>query len=105
MDAGAMKALAKEAAKEAAHEVLQTIGIDTSNPIKTQAEFASMRELALLMKDDRIVADLEFLRRLRGASDNIRDTAWKTVAKVVVTALLGILALGTKDWWLAHIKG
>jgi hypothetical protein len=64
-----------------------------------------MRELTVLMKDEKIAADLEFLRRLRGASDSIRDTAWKTVAKVVVTAFLGVLALGTKDWWIAHIKG
>lgn len=105
MDLGAMKAVAKEAAKEAVDDVLQRIGIDVSNPIKTQAEFAAMRELTVLMKDEKIAADLEFLRRLRGASENIRDTAWKTVAKVVATALLGFLALGTKDWWLAHIKG
>lgn len=105
MDVVAMKAVAKEAAKEAVQEVLQHIGVDTANPIRTQAEFAAMRELTVLMKDEAIVQDLEFLRRLRMVSETVRDTTWKTVAKVIVTFTLGIIALGTKDWWLAHIKG
>jgi hypothetical protein len=103
MEVGAMEAIAERAAKKAVQEVLQHIGVDTSNPIKTQAEFVAMRELTVLMKDEKIAADLEFLRRLRTASDGIRDTAWKTVAKVLVTALLGIFAIGTKDWWLTHL--
>lgn len=94
---------ATAAAREAVMHTLLALGIDTSNPIKTQAEFASMRKLVALVEDDELYEDIAFVRRLRKASDTIKDTSLKTIAKWGVTGLLGIIAIGTKDWWLAHV--
>lgn len=95
--------IAERAADEAVSRMLTHLGIDASNPIQSQAEFQALRELAKLLKDEGIAADLAFIRRLRTASETIKDTTWKTVVRVLLTAALGIFAIGTKDWWLQHI--
>lgn len=93
----------KEIAKAAVQETLIMLGVDVHDPLKTQQDFANMRKVAKLMEDPELTADIEFVRRLRGASEVVRDTAWKTIAKWVATGLLGLLLLGTKDWWRSHI--
>jgi UDP-N-acetyl-D-mannosaminuronic acid transferase (WecB/TagA/CpsF family) len=95
--------IADRAAAQAVKEVLLHLGIDVANPIQTQIEFQALRELAKLLKDDGIAADLAFARRLRTASETIKDATWRTIIRVVVTAALGIFFIGTRDWWLAHI--
>jgi hypothetical protein len=95
--------VAERAADVAVARMLTHLGIDAANPIQSQAEFQSLRALAKLMADEGVAADLAFIRRLRTASDTIKDATWRTTVRVLVTAALGIFAIGTKDWWIAHI--
>ncbi len=97
--------LADRAAIKAVEQVFVNLGIDISDPIKAQAQFASLRQLAVIMQDKEFVEDLAWLRSLRTASEAVKDVSLRTVAKIVVTAILGILVLGTKDWWLSHVIG
>lgn len=95
--------IADRAASQAVKDMLTHLGIDASDPIRTQTEFQALRELAKLLKDEGIAADLAFARRLRTASETIKDATWRTIIRVVVTAAIGIFFIGTKDWWLAHV--
>lgn len=97
--------IAELAAKKAVEDVCLLLGIDVKDPIKTQAEFQAVRKIAAMLENDEVVDDLAFIRRLRTATDTIKDTTWKTVVRVLVTGALGIFLLGTKDWWLKHITG
>jgi glucuronate isomerase len=97
--------IAERAAEAAVHRILIHLGIDATNPIQSQEDFQALRALAKLLKDVGLTEDLAFLRRLRTASDTIKDTTWKTAIRVVVTATLGILAIGTREWWMQHIFG
>jgi len=38
-------------------------------------------------------------------SEKITDTGMRTFVRVAVSGALGLLLLGTKDWWIKHITG
>lgn len=95
--------IASRAAKEAVEQFAIHLGIDAANPLQSQADFQALRALAKLLKEEGIAEDLAFIRRLRIASDTIKDTTWRTMIRVLVTAALGLFAIGTRDWWLGHI--
>ena len=105
MDDAQLKSMVHTAAREAALETLQALGIDASNPLASQLQFARLRELNKLLDDDDLHKDMLFVRRLRVNADRVVEVSLKTVVTSLVTVVLGILALGTKDWWIAHIKG
>lgn len=92
--------IAERAASRAVRETLMMFGIDTADPIKAQEQFATLRQLA----NARTVENLEFVERIRNASDRISDTSWRTVIRVVVTAALGMFAVMTHEYWLSHVK-
>jgi len=94
---------AQKAAEATAIRVLTALGIDTSDPIQTQAEFQALRKVAKLLNDTDVVDDLAFVRRLRAATEAATRVTWTTIVKALVTLALGIFAIGTKDWWLTHI--
>lgn len=91
--------IADRAATKAVRETLLLIGVDLSDPIKAQEEFAALRAIA----SPTIQADLAFLRRLHGAAETVSDASWRTVVRVLITAMLGGVAIVTKDYWLSHI--
>jgi hypothetical protein len=97
--------IADRAATEAVRQTLTALGINAENPMKSQEEFQALRALAKLMKDEGIAEDLQFIRRLRTASDTMKDATWRTIIRVIITATLGIVAIGTRDWWFAHVAG
>jgi hypothetical protein len=98
-----IEAIADRAATKAVRDTLTLLGIDVTNPIRAQEEFARLRRVSAMMHDEERVKDLEFLNRLRAASEMIQDTGWKTVIRVCVTAGLGLALLVTKDYWISHI--
>lgn len=95
--------LADRAAHTAVEQVFTNLGIDISNPIKAQEQFASLRRLAVMMADEKFAEDFAWLRRLRLASESAKDVSIRTIVKILVTAILGVIAIGTKDWWISHI--
>lgn len=92
-------------AQRAVEGVLQRLGVDTLNPLKAQADFQRLRSIGELMEDKEFQADLAFMRRWRTNTDAITDTGIRTAVKITVSGLLGLLVLGTKDWWIRHITG
>lgn len=91
--------IADRAATKAVRDTLQLIGIDLTDPIKAQEEFAALRAMA----SPAIQADLAFLARLHGGAELIKDTSWRTVFRILITAIIAGAAIVTKDFWLAHI--
>jgi hypothetical protein len=92
-------------AQRAVEGVLQRLGIDTSNPIQAQADFQRLRAFRKMLEDEEFQADLVFMRRWRVNSEKITDTGMRTFVRVAVSGALGLLLLGTKDWWIKHITG
>jgi hypothetical protein len=97
--------IADRAAQRAVEGMLVHFGFDVQNPIKVQQELAALRTLAKKLDDEDFVEDLAFIRRLRLTTDKAKSASISTIVNVLVTAFLGLLLLGTKDWWLKHITG
>lgn len=100
-----MERAAERASIKAVRNTLELLGIDASNPISAQQDFAKLRILRKLLEDEQFQLDLAFIRRWRVNSDKVVDTSVSTVVRWVVVGILGIIALVTKDWWITHIKG
>lgn len=97
--------LADRAAKKAVEEFALLLGIDPGDPLKAQRNMAALGRLAQELEDEQLQADAAFVRRLRLNVNTVTDTGLKTAAKWMVLFVLGLLALGTKEWWLKHITG
>lgn len=96
------KALAEEAARRAIAELLPTLGI---RPETASQDISKLLAARALIEDDEFAADLAWVRKLRTTSGKIADAGIATTVKILVTFALGIVALGTKEWWLKHITG
>lgn len=92
-------------AQRAVEGTLTRLGIDTSNPLSAQQDFAKLRAVRMLMEDENFLADLAFMRRWRMNSERITETGLKSFVTWFVVGLLGLAALLTKDWWITHVKG
>lgn len=94
-----------DVAQRAVEGTLKGLGIDTSNPLSAQQDFAKLRALRQLMEKDDFLADLAFVRRWRLNSEKVADTGIKSIVGWLTAGALGLLALLTKDWWITHVKG
>lgn len=91
--------IADQAAAKAVRDTLMLIGIDVTDPIAAQSQFAALRELA----KPRTLDNLAWLESVHIASEKAADMGWRTVVRVLVTAGLGGLAFVLKDYWVQHI--
>lgn len=91
--------IADRAASKAVRDTLMLIGIDVSDPIAAQKQFAILRELS----SDRTVDNLQWLESIHKASEKVADASWKTFTRLLITAGLGLLAIVTRDYWFNHI--
>lgn len=91
--------IADRAAEKAVRNTLSLIGIDLTDPIRAQEQFAMLRAIS----SARTQGDLAFLRRLHGAADTVSDAGWRTLVKILLTAVLAMVGIVTKDYWLSHI--
>ena len=83
-----MTQIADEAATKAVKATLLTFGIDTKDPIETQRDMATLREIRTLLDDDEIRKDLIHIRRWRKTMDSIES-------KGLMAAMAMIVAGGT----------
>lgn len=97
--------IADRAAQRAVESMLITLGLDVSEPIIAQKQFAALRRIADMFDDEDYKMDMSFLRSLRSNVGKVTDTGLRTVARTIIVFVLGIILLGTKDWWLKHIGG
>jgi hypothetical protein len=93
-----IEAIADRAAAKAVRDVMVTLGIDVSNPIIAQAQFAALRELS----SPRTMDNLQWLETLHAASQRVADTSWKTFIRLMVTAAFGLVAVVTREYWMNH---
>lgn len=81
---------------KAVSETLISLGIDASNPIKAQRDFAVISELRAWADNEELQADLAHLRRWRKAVEGATKTSILTTIGVLITGALGALYLGIK---------
>lgn len=82
---------------------LESLGIDTTNKINMQADFSRLRVMRSLLDDKEFQADLAFMRKWRKNADSLTETGMKHIVTIFITGLLGLIILGTKEWWMKHI--
>ncbi len=92
-----LQRIADRAAEKAVRDTLTAIGIDVSNPVKAQEQFAFLRTLA----SPRTKSNLEFLERFHTASEKVGDTSWRTVTRILVACAIGFVGIALKDHILA----
>jgi hypothetical protein len=96
-DPNEVKLIAEAAARSAVNETLTKLGIDTSNPIQAQREFAVMRELRGLVDDDEFQADLAHLRKWRKAVESAQNTTFLAMIGLLVSGGAAAFWLGIKS--------
>lgn len=99
-----LEQIARDAAEQAVQRILVGLGIDAADPIAVQQDFARMRSLRALLDDSAFQADLVHLRRWRVAVETSTKAGLRTSIGLLVTGLLTLLTLGTKDWWHGLFK-
>lgn len=80
-----IKRVVDETVPIAVHSTLTTLGFDVSNPIETQKDIISLRELRVEKDDDETQKDKFFIRELRNN--------WSTFKKRVIQVGAGAIAL------------
>lgn len=71
--------------KEAVHETLVQLGVDTSSPLEMQRDF-------------------QHLRDWRMAQETIRRKGYLTMMSIFVTGVLGLLWIGFKDFFINLVR-
>jgi hypothetical protein len=84
----------QQAAERAVRATLLTIGIDVSNPLHAQRDFAIMREVGRLAMDAEFRKDLEHARRWRLAMEAAQSKGFLTIVGLVVTGTATALFVG-----------
>lgn len=82
-----LEALIQDCARKAVADVLMLIGVDATNPIKAQATFASLREIADLYSDPEFRSDLTELRAWRKSMSSVKSKGVLTIVGLIVTGV------------------
>lgn len=91
--------VARKATQEAVVETLTALGIDVSDKIRAQEQFAALRRLS----DERTLANLEWLDSLHKSAERVTETSWRTLIKIAVGGIIGFAVLITREYWSNHI--
>ena len=91
-----IKGVAESAAREAVREMFLTLGLDATNPLAAQADFAIMREVGKLARDAEFRKDLEHIRAWRLALGQIKTRGVLAAVGVLVSGLAAALWAGVK---------
>lgn len=84
--------IAERAAEKAVKSVLLSIGIDTKDPLKAQADFHQLRELIKLAADNEFRKDLEHMRTWRRRTESM-------TTKGMITAISLLLGAAATLMW------
>lgn len=90
-----MEYIAERAAVRAIEEMFTRIGLDTSDPIKLQTDFAVIRTM---MRDEEHLEDMMFLRRFRKQMQGVSSKIGIGVIGLILTAVGGLIAFGLRAW-------
>lgn len=101
----AVVSMMRETALQAVEGTLRGLGIDTTNPISAQQDFARLRSMRKLMEDEAFLADLAFVRRWRMNTERIGDTGVRSFVRWLIVGGLALIVMLSKDFWITHFKG
>ena len=93
-------------AREAVNQVLLSLGLDASDPIATQEQFAALRNVMELMADPEFQKDLAALRAWREAQEAVKKATLIAAIGAAVTATAAfvgwVLRSAVINWLAAH---
>ena len=92
-----VEAIAAAAAVRAVEEMFLRLGVDTSDPIKAQRDFAVLSETRKLLDDEGFRADLTHLRRWRLAMDKAQSQTIVVMVTLIMTGVLTAFWLGFRS--------
>lgn len=92
-----MEEIADEAAERAVTKTLIAIGIDASDPLRAQRDFALWREMSALAASPEFRKDLEHIRRWRKMTDDIQAKGVMALVGILVTGAAAALWIGLQD--------
>jgi hypothetical protein len=92
----------EQAAERAVRATLLTIGIDVSNPLQAQRDFAVMREVGQLVMDAEFRKDLEHTRRWRLAMEAAQSKGFLTIVGLIVTGTATAFFVGLQAIFGRH---
>jgi len=88
----------REAVGSAVKETLTTLGIDASDPIKTQEQMSALRDIAKMLDDEEFKKDLAHVRKWRQSVDKVSDVSVRTAIGILVTGFFGLILFAVKTW-------
>lgn len=91
-----IRKVADDAARRAVASTLTTLGVDHTNPLETQRDFAALRNLRELIGEDEFRRDLAYLRSLRQGLDAVKSRGVLTVVGLLVVGFCAALWAGIK---------
>jgi hypothetical protein len=92
-----LERIAATAAKKAVDETFMKLGLDTSDPIKAQRDFAILSEARKLLDDEDFRADLTHLRKWRLAMDKAQSQTLIVMITLIITGIVTAFWLGFKS--------
>lgn len=96
-----MERVAEDAAHKTAnkvvHEILVTLGIDTTNPIAIQKDMAALREIRELVADKDFQADMAHVRAWRESMEAAKSRSFLAIIALITTGTAGALWIGFKE--------
>lgn len=96
------RAIAEEASRKALADLLGPLGISLDNP---RPDLGKLLTARALLDDEGFAEDLAFIRKLRTNTETVTNAGIKAFVTIFVSGLLGLVLLGTKEWWLKHVTG
>lgn len=90
--------IAASAAEKAVQEVLLRLGIDSTNVLEVQRDFAHVRNMRELFDSPEFEADLAHLRRWRKTVEGVGKQSLFTSMAVITTGFFGLLWLAFETY-------
>lgn len=83
-DVALLKQVSDEAARKAVHDAFMVMGLDLEDPIKSQRNFALLRDLSEKAGDEDFQADLLWVRKTRTRMEGVVGKALLTAVALAV---------------------
>lgn len=93
-----LQIVVSQAVTSAVKQTLTSLGIDASDPIKTQEQMSALRDIAKMLDDDEFKKDLAHVRKWRQSVDKVSDVTLRTAVGVLITGFFGLLLFAISTW-------
>jgi hypothetical protein len=93
-----LQIVVSQAVTSAVKQTLTSLGIDASDPIKTQEQMSALRDIAKMLDDDEFKKDLAHVRKWRQSVDKVSDVTLRTAVGVLITGFFGLLLFAITTW-------